>query len=251
MCASYLCHDEFMSNLKSNACGDRCRAVYGLYLWLNWLELKKNNNNFLANMSHRQRVALLERASHSVLCDMWFIWLWWRLHEQFNRETEMWIWLQFASVGFTTLNNVKLCIASVANINMKNMAKGGHEVVWIGIVRILRQSMGLVQPYQLCKIGHRLHQQDESSPRWSEGRVWGFNQVDLDQSQEWLNGIGKKGDGIAKMTSTLSRWALSFNLRAHLANETKLLYGIGRDDLFIHNKGRNLTWRMKTISWKH
>ena len=41
-----------------------------------------------------------------------------------------------------------------------------------------------------------------------------FNQVDPDQSQEWLNGIGKKGGGIVGITKTstaLSRWALSHN----------------------------------------
>ena len=47
-----------------------------------------------------------------------------------------------------------------------------------------------------------------------------FNQVDPDQSQEWLNGIGKKGGGIVgitKKTTALSRWALSYNLRSHVA----------------------------------
>lgn len=42
-----------------------------------------------------------------------------------------------------------------------------------------------------------------------------FNQVDPDQSQEWLGCIGKKGGGIigiTKTSSALSRWALSFNL---------------------------------------
>ena len=72
-----------------------------------------------------------------------------------------------------------------------------------------------------------------------------FNQVDPDQSQEWLNGIGKKGGGIIGITKTstaLNRWALSYNLRSHIALETRALYGVGNttDDL-VHNestKGR-------------
>ena len=39
-----------------------------------------------------------------------------------------------------------------------------------------------------------------------------FSQVDPDQSQEWLNGTGKKGGGIVGITKTptaLSRWAVS------------------------------------------
>ena len=39
-----------------------------------------------------------------------------------------------------------------------------------------------------------------------------FNQVDPDQSQEWLNAVGKKGGGIigiTKTSSALNRWALS------------------------------------------
>ena len=43
-----------------------------------------------------------------------------------------------------------------------------------------------------------------------------FNQVDPDQSQVWLNGIGKKGGGnigITKTTSALSRWTLSFKMK--------------------------------------
>lgn len=42
-----------------------------------------------------------------------------------------------------------------------------------------------------------------------------FNQVDPNQTQEWLGCIGKKGGGIVgirKTSSALSRWALSFNL---------------------------------------
>jgi len=71
-----------------------------------------------------------------------------------------------------------------------------------------------------------------------------FNQVDPDQSQEWLNGTGKKGGGIIGITKTptaLSRWALSYNLRSHLSNETKEVFDLGTDDVYVHNettKGR-------------
>jgi len=50
-----------------------------------------------------------------------------------------------------------------------------------------------------------------------------FNQVEPDQSREWLGCIGKKGGGIiavTKTTSALSRWALCFNLRSQLAHDT-------------------------------
>lgn len=60
-----------------------------------------------------------------------------------------------------------------------------------------------------------------------------FNEVDPDQSQEWLNGIGKKRGGIigiTKTSSALSRWALSYNLRSHIANETRNVYGLVLED---------------------
>ncbi len=71
-----------------------------------------------------------------------------------------------------------------------------------------------------------------------------FNQVDPDQSQEWLNGIGKKGGGIIGITKTstaLNRWALAYNLRSHIALETRALHGVSRTDDLVHNeatKGR-------------
>lgn len=67
----------------------------------------------------------------------------------------------------------------------------------------------------------------------------GFNQVDPDQSQEWLNAIGKKGGGIIGVTKTptaLSRWALSYNLRSHIACETREMFSVGRDDTLAHNE---------------
>lgn len=56
-----------------------------------------------------------------------------------------------------------------------------------------------------------------------------FNQVDADQSQEWLNGTGKRSGGIVGITkdvTSLSRWALSFNLRSDIAKDTKEMFGI-------------------------
>ncbi len=66
-----------------------------------------------------------------------------------------------------------------------------------------------------------------------------FNQVDPDQSQEWLNGTGKKGGGIVgitKTTSALHRWALSFNMRAQIRDDTRKLYGITLDDSLSHKE---------------
>ena len=66
-----------------------------------------------------------------------------------------------------------------------------------------------------------------------------YNQVDPDQSQEWLNGTGKRGGGIVGITknvSALSRWALSFNLRSQIAADTKELYGLNFDDTMVHKE---------------
>lgn len=68
-----------------------------------------------------------------------------------------------------------------------------------------------------------------------------FNQVDPDQSQEWLNGIGKKEGGIIDITKThsaLSRWALFYNLRARIPADTRAMFHIGLDDELIHNESR-------------
>jgi hypothetical protein len=46
-----------------------------------------------------------------------------------------------------------------------------------------------------------------------------FNKVDPDQAQEWINGTGKKGDGIVGITKTasaLSILTLSYNLRSSI-----------------------------------
>ena len=66
-----------------------------------------------------------------------------------------------------------------------------------------------------------------------------FFQVEPDQSQEWSNSTGKKGGGIVGITKTvsaLSRWALSYNLRIHIASQTYDMYGLGFDDRVTHNE---------------
>ena len=64
--------------------------------------------------------------------------------------------------------------------------------------------------------------------------------VDPDQSQEQLNRTGKRGGGIVgitQMPTALGRWALSFNLRSHIAAETKELYHLGYADDINYNEG--------------
>ena len=66
-----------------------------------------------------------------------------------------------------------------------------------------------------------------------------FNQVDPDHSQEWLNAVGKKGGGIVgitRNTQALSKWALSYNLRAHIASDTRIMYNISLDDQLTHKE---------------
>jgi hypothetical protein len=61
-----------------------------------------------------------------------------------------------------------------------------------------------------------------------------YNQVDPDQSQEWLNATGKKGGGIVGITRTptvLSRWSLSYNLRSHINYLTKSMFHVNPEDL--------------------
>lgn len=61
-----------------------------------------------------------------------------------------------------------------------------------------------------------------------------FSQVNPVQSQEWLNGTGKKAGEIVriKKTSALSMWALSYNMRYHIASETRLVFDT---DIVTHN----------------
>jgi hypothetical protein len=68
-----------------------------------------------------------------------------------------------------------------------------------------------------------------------------FNQVDPDQAQEWLNGTGKRGGGIVGITKTssaLNRWALSYNLRSHIAADTREMFSIYPKDVLSHNEAK-------------
>ena len=74
-----------------------------------------------------------------------------------------------------------------------------------------------------------------------------FKQVDPDQAQEWLNGTGKKGGGIIGITKTvtaLSRWALSFNIRANIADDTRKLFGLNLDDSLVHKEATSSRKRL-------
>lgn len=66
-----------------------------------------------------------------------------------------------------------------------------------------------------------------------------FNQVDPDHGTEWLNATGKNSGGIVGITRTssaLSRWALSFNLRALIAAQTKTMLMLENIDEYTHNE---------------
>lgn len=68
-----------------------------------------------------------------------------------------------------------------------------------------------------------------------------FNQVDPDQAQEWLNGTGKRCGGIVGITNTssaLNRWALSYNLRSHIAADTHEMFHIYPKDIVSHNEAK-------------
>jgi uncharacterized protein YdcH (DUF465 family) len=80
-----------------------------------------------------------------------------------------------------------------------------------------------------------------------------FNQVSPDQSQEWLNGTGKKGGGIIGITkniTALSRWALSFNLRSQISKDTKEMYGVGLDHSTLHKETSKSRRRQDTDAEK-
>ena len=73
--------------------------------------------------------------------------------------------------------------------------------------------------------------------KWSSANC---KQVSPDQAQEWLNATGKKGRGVVGITKTasaLSRWALSYNLRSHVAAETAVMFNCKMDDSLVHKEG--------------
>ena len=107
-----------------------------------------------------------------------------------------------------------------------------------------------VQPHQLRSLGNCVSERNAPASTRIEEEFDAenfvikrtphlFNQVDPDQSQEWLNVVGKNGGGIIGITKTpsaLSRWALSYNLRSHLALETRAVFAVGSDDDLVHNE---------------
>lgn len=85
-----------------------------------------------------------------------------------------------------------------------------------------------------------------------------FNQVSPDQAHEWLNATGKKGGGVVGITKTasaLSRWALSYNLRSHVAAETAVMFNCTMDDSLVHKEGgksrENTTTKRRTHFTQH
>ena len=42
--------------------------------------------------------------------------------------------------------------------------------------------------------------------------------------------------GITKTSSALSRWALSYNLRSQIADNTHTMFGLHQEDKFSHNE---------------
>ena len=73
--------------------------------------------------------------------------------------------------------------------------------------------------------------------KWNENK---FNQVSPDHSLGWLNGIGKRGGGIVGITKTssaLSRWALSYNLRSQIPENTHTMrFRLHQEVNFSHNE---------------
>ena len=87
-----------------------------------------------------------------------------------------------------------------------------------------------------------------------------FNQVDLYQSQQWLNGTGQKGGGIVGITKTpspSSRWALFYNTLSNIATEHEKCFAqILTTPSLTTNATDNVdeNWRsqeMKTSSHSH
>ncbi len=69
---------------------------------------------------------------------------------------------------------------------------------------------GTIDLNEMHQLPAEIKREFESGNFAVKGTGLKFNQVDPDQSQEWLNGIGKNGGGIIGITKTstaLSRWA--------------------------------------------
>jgi len=99
--------------------------------------------------------------------------------------------------------------------------------------------LGTTYPNEMHQLPQKVKEEFSKSNFVVKRAKQSLNQVDPDQSQEWLNGTGKKVRGIigiTKMPTALSRWALSYNLRSHLANKTREVYDMCTDDVYVHNE---------------
>ena len=102
---------------------------------------------------------------------------------------------------------------------------------------MLTVKLSTLHKYTSCQL--RLKENSRKETLWSRDLRRNAT-VDPDQSQEQLNRIGKRGGGIVGITQMpigLGRWALSHNLRSHIAAETKELYYLGYADDINYNKG--------------
>lgn len=73
---------------------------------------------------------------------------------------------------------------------------------------------GTVYLGEICQIPEVVRVEFERDKFVVKRTEWGFNQVDPDQSQEWMNGTDKKNGGIVgiiKTPSAHSQWTLSYN----------------------------------------
>ena len=53
---------------------------------------------------------------------------------------------------------------------------------------------------------------------------------------QWNRKSGGGIIGITKTSKALNRWALSYNLRSHIACETRAMYNLRLDDSIVHNE---------------
>ena len=69
----------------------------------------------------------------------------------------------------------------------------------------------------------------------------GFNQVDPDHAEEWLNGTAKRAGGIVGITKTftaLMRWTISLNVKSDIEKKTHETFDVHRDYAIT----KELTW---------
>ena len=80
-----------------------------------------------------------------------------------------------------------------------------------------------------------------------------FNQVDTDQSQKWLNGTRKKGDGITKNTISFEHMGTFYNMLSYIASEQEQCFAqVLTTSSFTTNareKGGGRARKMSTIRW--